>query len=100
MANYQNDFYLPLMNGEFDAHLDDILNAVQFRKRALAPTAEMFLEGEQIRLNNKVSPQYMRGVTAVIKRVNRTRVVVDLDMPRGRFHRNITVPLAVIEKIS
>ena len=45
------------------------------------------------------NPKYLNGSTAIIKKINRTKVVIDLDTPQGRFSRNITTPLGMLEKI-
>ena len=45
------------------------------------------------------NPTYLNGAMATVKKVNRTKVVIDLDTPTGRFSRNIATPLGMLEKI-
>lgn len=55
--------------------------------------------GDKVRLNNKANPKYIRGSTATIKKINHTRVVLDLDIPQGRFDKNINCPVSILDLI-
>lgn len=91
-------FKTALATGEFDEHLDDIAAVIKRRRDANAPQIWDFIEGQTVKVNNKANPHYMRGALAVVKKVNRTRLVIDLNEPRGRFHKNITIPLTLVEQ--
>jgi membrane-bound ClpP family serine protease len=84
--------------GKFDESLDMILAAVRARKDALKPQIWEFQIGDRVKIVN-ANPKYLNGAMATIKKVNRTKVVIDLDTPAGRFSRNITTPLGMLEKI-
>ena len=87
-----------IKSGEYDGQLDMILAAVKARKNALKPQIWEFQIGDRVKIVN-ANPKYLNGSTAIIKKVNRTKVVIDLDAPAGRFSHNITTPLGMLEKI-
>lgn len=87
-----------IKSGEYDEQLDIILAAVKARKNALKPQIWEFQVGDKVKIIN-ANPKYLNGSTAVIKKVNRTKVVIDLDTPNGKFSSNITTPLGMLEKI-
>lgn len=87
-----------IKSGEYDDQLDIILAAVRARKEALKPQIWEFQIGDRVKIVN-ANPKYLNGSTATIKKINRTKVVIDLDTPTGRFSRNITTPLGMLEKI-
>ena len=95
--NYRN-IVNPILNGEVDETLDQIIQAVKMRKDKLKPNIWEFQVGDRVRLVN-TNPKYLNGSMATVKKVNRTKVVIDLDTPAGRFSRNITAPLGMLEKI-
>jgi hypothetical protein len=87
-----------IKSGEYDDQLDMILAAVKARKNALKPQIWEFQIGDKVKIIN-ANPKYLNGSTATITKVNRTKVVIDLDTPAGKFSRNITTPLGMLEKI-
>ena len=87
-----------IKSGEYDDQLDMILAAVKARKNALKPQIWEFQVGDKVKIIN-ANPKYLNGSTATITKVNRTKVVIDLDTPNGRFSSNITTPLGMLEKI-
>ena len=87
-----------IKSGEYDDQLDMILAAVKARKNALKPQIWEFQIGDKVKIVN-ANPKYLNGSTATITKVNRTKVVIDLDTPAGKFSRNITTPLGMLEKI-
>jgi transcription antitermination factor NusG len=87
-----------ILSGEADEFLDGIVKAVKIRKDALKPQIWEFQVGDKVKIIN-ANPKYLNGSTAVIKKVNRTKVVIDLDTPNGKFSSNITTPLGMLEKI-
>ena len=87
-----------IKSGEYDGQLDMILAAVKARKDALKPQIWEFRIGDRVKMIN-ANPTYLNGAMATVKKVNRTKVVIDLDTPTGRFSRNIVTPLGMLEKI-
>ena len=96
--NY-NEIMLSIMTGEQDEWLDNIAALVHNRKRDMAPKIWEYQVGDRVRFVN-AHPKYLNGHTATVKKINRTKVVIDLDMPQGRFYTNITTPLTMIEKVN
>ena len=95
--NYRN-IVNPILNGEVDETLDQIIQAVKMRKDQLKPSIWEFQVGDRVRLVN-TNPKYLNGAMATVKKVNRTKIVIDLDAPQGRFSKNISTPLGMVEKV-
>ena len=95
--NYRN-IVNPILNGEVDETLDQIIQAVKMRKDKLKPSIWEFQVGDRVRLVN-TNPKYLNGAMATVKKINRTKIVIDLDTPQGRFSRNINTPLSMVERV-
>ena len=95
---YYRNFTVPIMCGDVDEFLDSIILAVQQRRKDMAPKIWEYRVGDAVKLVN-TNPKYLNGVTATVRKINRTKVVIDLDKPQGRFYNNISVPLTMIEKV-
>ena len=93
-----HDFSMMLYRGEFDEYLDSVIHACQARKKDLAPKVWEFQVGDRVRMVN-TNPKYLNGAMATVRKINRTKIVIDLDEKQGRFYRNITTPLSMVEKI-
>lgn len=96
--DFQNAFLLPLYRGEYDEYLDNIIAAVHNRKKDMAPKVWEFQVGDRVRMVN-TNPKYLNGAMATVRKINRTKIVIDLDEKQGRFFRNITTPLSMVEKV-
>ena len=95
--NYRN-IVNPILGGEVDISLDQIIQAVKIRKDELKPKIWEFQVGDRVRLVN-TNPKYLNGALATVRKVNRTKIVIDLDSPQGRFSTNITTPLSMVERV-
>lgn len=98
--NYYNDFVLPVFKGEYDEYLDGMIDTIQKRKRDMAPKIWEYQVGDVVRFNQNTNPKYLRGAQGIVKKINRTKVVIDLDERHNRFYKNITTPLTMIEKVN
>ena len=96
--DYYNHVILPIMQGNYDDYLDNFIQACQNRKKDLAPKVWEFQVGDRVRMVN-TNPKYLNGAMATVKKINRTKIVIDLDEKQGRFFRNITTPLSMVEKV-
>jgi hypothetical protein len=96
--DYHNDFVVPVLSGEMDEYLDNIVEVIKIRKDQLKPSIWEFQVGDRVRMVN-TNPKYLNGAMATVKKVNRTKIVIDLDTPQGRFSRNINTPLSMVEKV-
>lgn len=96
--DYRNDFVVPVLSGEMDEFLDGMIQTIQSRKKELKPKIWEFQVGDKVRLVN-ANPKYLVGAEATVKKVNRTKIVIDLDVPQGRFSKNISTPLSMLKKI-
>ena len=96
--DYRNDFVIPVLSGEMDEYLNKMIQTIQLRKKEKAPKVWEFQIGDRVRMVN-TNPKYLNGAMATVKKVNRTKIVIDLDTPQGRFSRNINTPLSMVEKV-
>lgn len=95
--NY-TDFYTALAVGDFDEDLDRMFDCIKDRRKMIAPTVYDFRVGDRVKMKN-ANPKYLNGAMATVTKINRTKVVVDLDERRERFFRNITTPTSMVEKV-
>jgi len=96
--DYHNDFVVPCLTGQMDEYLDGMIQTIQMRKKDMAPKVWEFQVGDRIKMKN-TNPKYLNGATATVRKINRTKIVIDLDEAHGRFHRNITTPLSMVERV-
>lgn len=80
-----------------DEQVAKIRAAFEGRKEVTKATMRASLNvGDAVWFNEKTRPAYMAGHKAIVRKINRERVVVDLDKPAGRFHIGVTVPLTLL----
>lgn len=96
--DYQNNFIIPLFHGEYDEYLDGMIDTIQRYKREKAPKIYEFQVGDRVKMIN-ANPKYLNGAMATVKKINRTKIVIDLDEKQGRFYRNITTPISMVERV-
>jgi len=92
-----------ILEGKHDSELEAILEAVHQRRKlmrgASKAVAMVSLKiGDKVRLKG-LSPKYVNGSTAKIVDKKRTKLVVVLDTPVGRFKGRVTVPADCLEKV-
>jgi hypothetical protein len=87
-----------ILSGQVDEFLDNIIQVIKIRKDQLKPSIWEFQVGDRVRLVN-ANPKYLIGAEATVRKVNRTKIVIDLDVPQGRFSKNISTPLSMVEKV-
>lgn len=99
--DYYNKVILPIMQGEYDDYLDNFVQACQNRKKDMAPKIYEFNIGDVVRFNTSTRPKYLQGKTAKVVKVNRSKIVVKIDGmdPYAKYSGDVTVPLALIEKV-
>ena len=95
------DIALAILDGKFDGDLDALSNAIRERRKVADNLKGLFLRaGDRVQFNDKVRPKYLQGVKATVVRVNKTRAVIKLDDPTGRYGTgNTTAPYAIIDKV-
>jgi len=96
--DYHNDFAVPVLSGQMDEYLDGMIQTIQLRKKEMRPKIWEFQVGDRIKMVN-TNPKYLNGAEGTVKKINRTKVVIDLDNRHGRFYTNITTPLSMVEKV-
>ena len=95
---YFDDIVTPILKGECDEFLKSIIDTAQLRQTQLKPKIYEFNVGDRVKMVN-TNPRYLNGATATVRKINRTKIVIDLDEKQGRFFRNITTPLSMVEKV-
>ena len=96
--DYHNDFAVPVLSGQMDEYLDGMIQTIQLRKKDMAPKVWEFQIGDRIKMVN-TNPKYLNGAMGTVKKINRTKIVIDLDERHNRFYKNITTPLSMVEKV-
>jgi hypothetical protein len=97
-----------IMSGELDADLGKLSTTLEKRLSdvRLTKTATDFGVGDKVRFNNSCGTRYLVGETAQVVGMKRTKIVVKLDKPQGRFARytpagvesaSITVPISIVD---
>lgn len=95
------DIIVEIENGAFDDALVDITEAVKTRTKILADrNARSLSIGDEVQFSDLISPKYLRGLTATVKKINKKTVVVDcpIDPDYGRFSgsKNVKCPNTLI----
>ena len=95
-------------SGEMDNDLGALSTLVENRLAAVRSSkkATDFGIGDKVRFNNNCGTRYLVGATARVTGMKRTKIVVQLEKPQGRFARytptgtesaNITVPISIVD---
>ena len=90
-----------IKQGKYDEQLDMIVQAVKARKEALQPQIWEFEVGDLVVLNENTRPKYLQGKTAKVVKINRSKIVVNIDGMEypDKYSGNVTVPLALVDKM-
>lgn len=90
-----------IKQGKYDKQLDMIVQAAKARKEALQPQIWEFSIGDIVRLNEQTRPKYLQGKTAKVVKVNRSKIVIDIDGQEfpDKYSGHVTVPLALVDKM-
>lgn len=89
-----------IRRGLHDDDLDDLLLAIQARKKAIGVRnfSELAI-GTKVRFVATIRPTYLRGQEATIVGKKVSKLIVRLDQPVGRFFGDIRVPGTLVEPI-
>jgi hypothetical protein len=93
-----------LASGRLDKDMAALSAAIDARRSQMEQAS--FGLGDKVVFNNQCGTRYIVGHTATVTGMKRTKVVVKLDKPAGRFVRyvngeavspEITVPVSIID---
>jgi hypothetical protein len=95
-------------NGNLDSSLDEIAAAIKKRTaKRTTRTKGDFGIGQRVRFNSMCGTKYLVGSTGTVVGMRRTKIVVTLDKPTGRFSRvtadgtvvspEIVVPVSIVD---
>lgn len=90
--------------GKWDDELDTIILTARERSKGLKKVraTQKFVNlnrGDKVVFNDETRPLYLQGTIGTIKSKKQSKVIVDLDVPAGRFHKNISVPVNLLDKV-
>ena len=101
-----------ISSGTYDSSLGKINEALALRLKTVRKqlTISDYNIGDRVKFNEQTGTRYMVGETATIVSKRRTKVVVRLDSPTGRFARvnpatrqvessNVTCPIGILDLI-
>lgn len=89
-----------IIKGELDDRLADIITCIHGRKEILGRMKFFELNvGDRVRFVSSTKPAYLAGKTGRLTEHKNKKVVVDLDMPAGRFWKGIRTPVSLIERV-
>ena len=101
-----------IYSGTYDSSLGKINEALAIRLKRVRKerTISDYNIGDRVKFNEQTGTRYMVGETATIVSKRRTKVVVRLDSPTGRFARlnpvtrqvessNVTCPIGILDLI-
>jgi hypothetical protein len=98
-----------IASGQLDGDIGRLSSAVEARLAVVraGKKATDFGIGDMVKFNNNCGTRYLVGHTARVVGMKRTKIVVKLDKPMGRFAHvsptgtiesaNITVPIAIVD---
>ena len=99
-----------IVAGQFDNDLEQLAKAIENRRMSMRKvrTIADYSVGDRVKFNELTGTRYMVGQSATIVSKNRTKVVVRLENPMGRFAKinpitrevqsaNVNVPLSIID---
>jgi len=79
-----------------EADVAAIKNALDIRKQITALQLKASLVIGQTVYLTSGKPAYLNGAKAFVRKINRERIVIDLEKPMGKFHKNITCPISLL----
>lgn len=97
-------------SGELDSRLSAIRKLVETRIELIREKvkAEDYTVGDKVVFNERCGTKYLRGESAVVTAIRRTKLTVSLDNPKGRFARKtpageiysaeVIVPVEILDK--
>lgn len=99
-----------IASGAYDNELHAIDGAIKLRLTQVRKerSSKDYLIGDKVVFNNYCGTKYLWGMSATVVGKKTTKVVVQLDVPVGRFSRyidgknvssNVTVPVSIIDKV-
>ena len=95
-----------IADGDLDDHLTALAEAVDARRRLLhtvrsATALAVLCVGDEVRINQAVSPRYLAGLQGIVIDVDNHAATVRLPGPVGRFSTGqVRCPPLALEKIA
>jgi len=95
-----NTIVTEILAGKFnDSELAGINAAIKyFRASEARKMFNSLIPGDKVRFVTEARPAYLAGATGQVRELRRTKIVIDLDKPCGRYSRGIVTPPALVER--
>jgi ribosomal protein L21E len=95
----KNELMLLIQAGTFDASLNDIQDAIENRLKEIrvTRTVDQYGVGDTVIFNDLTGTKYVQGHTAKVVGKSRTKLLVKLETPVGRFGRMVDGKLESVE---
>jgi hypothetical protein len=91
-----------MRRGVFDDTIDEIFNIAQQRLKVVAERINQYLQpGDDIRIKNRVNPQYLAGITGEVIEVDKNVVVVEIHESCGPYRalQRLDIPTTLVELV-
>ena len=88
-----------ISKGLLDAELSAIATAVSYRREYLTAVKRDGINvGDTVYFTKSVKPSYLAGIAVKVTKINRKRIVVNLERAIGRFSAGaIRTPLSIVQ---
>jgi len=98
------DICIAVIKGEFDNNLDSFTEIIRSRKGTLREVANAtkffeFQVGDRVKFVFNTRPAKLAGRVGTLVQHKNKKVVVDLDMPCGKWWKGIICPPNILEKV-
>jgi len=91
-----------ILVGHYDDELEEMLDTIEQRQTVMA--LRRFKEikvGDRVRYNDKCRPKRLIGAEGIVKEKRKTKILVLLDDPQGRFgSAPVITPMSLVEVLS
>lgn len=91
-----------IADGKHDNELDWLIGVITDRRKTLRKLAQqrqltLLKPGDSVRFTPDVRPKYLGGRIGTVQSKRGTKLVVDLEVPAGRYSTGVVVPADLLE---
>lgn len=91
-----------IAEGKYDNDLDWLIDTIADRHKMLRKMAQqrqlaLLKPGDRVRFTNEVRPLYLRGQVGVVQTRRGDKLIVDLEVPAGRYAGGVRTPADMVE---
>ena len=83
------------------AQLNEVIERVKLRRQRLNEAGKYdFRLGERVAFVTHIRPEVLAGRTAIVRDRLKSKLVVDLERPVGKWGKNVRVPASLLAKLA